>query len=92
MHLRFHSALTSRFRSRTRSHHAGEAEKIIPINHATAEIIVSKRSCFENSLAVNRGQMIHCFSIEASPVPNFSAMSPLMKYGRVYCRLLAILE
>jgi hypothetical protein len=53
---------------------------------------LSKRSCFEDSLAVNRGRMIHCSSTQALPLPNFSVMSPLMKYGRVYCRLLAILE
>jgi hypothetical protein len=53
---------------------------------------LSKGSCFENSLAVNRGHIIHCFSSQASPFPNFLAMSPLIKCGRVYCRLLAILE
>jgi hypothetical protein len=48
---------------------------------------LNKRSCFENSSAVNRVRMIHCFSTQASPFPNFLAMSPLMKYGNVCCRL-----
>jgi hypothetical protein len=30
--------------------------------------------------------------VQIVAAPNFSVMSPLMKYGRVYCRLLAILE
>ena len=44
-----------------RSHQVGEDEKIIPINHETAESIAQQGSCFENSLAVNRGRMIDCF-------------------------------
>jgi hypothetical protein len=72
--------LAQRIGRRKRSHQVGEAEKIIPINHETAEIIAQQRSRFENSLAVNRGRMIHCFSSQASPFPNFSVMSPLMKY------------
>jgi len=84
--------LAQRIRRRKRPHQVGEAEKIIATNHETAEIIAQQRSCFENSLAVNRGRVIHCFSTQASPLPNFSVMSPLMKYGRVYCRLLAIPE
>jgi hypothetical protein len=53
---------------------------------------LSRRNCFENSSAVSRVRMIHCFSSQASPFPNFLAMSPLMKYGKACCRLRAILE
>ena len=77
---------------RKRSHQLDQDETRIPINRETAEIIAQQKKWFENSSAVNRGRMIHCFSSRASPFANFSVMSPLMKYGRVCCRLLAILE
>ena len=75
-----------------RSHQVDKDENIIPSDHETAEIIAQQRSYFAKSLAGNRIQKIRCFSTQASPRPNFLAMSPLMKYGRIYCRLLAILE
>jgi len=84
--------LAQRLGRRKRSHQGDEAEKIIPINHETPKSSLSKRNCFENSSAAHQVRMIHCFSSQASPLPNFSVMSPLMKYGRVYCRLRAILE
>jgi len=39
----------------------------------------SRRNCCENSSAVNRGPDDPLFSTHASPFPNFSVMSPLMK-------------
>jgi len=84
--------LAQRTARRKREHLVDQDEKIIPINHETDKSSHSKSSCFENTLAVNRGRKIHCFSTQASPFPIFSAMSPLMKYGRAYCRLQAILE
>ena len=86
--------LAQRIGRRKRSHRVGrvgEAEKIIPINHETAEIIAQQKKLFREQFGTG-ARMIHCFSTQASPFPNFSVMSPLMKYGRVYCRLLAILE
>ena len=85
--------LAQRIGRRKRSHQVGEAEKIIPINHETAEIIAQQKKLFLEQFGREPGRMIHCFSSQASsPFPNFSVMSPLMTYGRVYCRLLAILE
>jgi len=77
---------------RKRSHQLDQDETRIPINRETAAIIAQRKKLFREQFGLNRGRMIHCFSSQASPFPNFSVMSPLMKYGRVYCRLLAILE
>ena len=76
--------LAQRIGRRKRSHQLDQDETRIPINRETAEIIAQQKKWFENSSAVNRVEMIHCFSTQASPFPNFSVMSPLMKYGRVY--------
>ncbi len=68
-------------------------EKIIPIDHETAEIIAPPKKLFREKFGTgSRVQKIRCFSTQASPRPNFSALSPKKKYGRAYCRLLAILK
>ncbi len=77
---------------RKRSRQVDQNENSIPSIRKPRRSSFSRRNCFENSSAADRVRMIHCFSTQASPFPNFSVMSPLMKYERVYCRVLAILE
>jgi len=84
--------LAQRIGRRKRSHQVGEAEKIIPINHETAEIMAQQKKLFREQFGREPEPDDPLFSSQASPFPNFSVMSPLMKYGRVYCRLLEILE
>ena len=77
---------------RKRSHQLDQDETRIPINRETAEIIAQQKKLFREQFGREPGPDDPLFSSQASPFPNFSVMSPLMKYGRVYCRLLAILE
>ena len=84
--------LAQRRDRRKRSYQADQDESPIPINRETAEIIAQQKKLFQNSSAANRVRMIHCFSTQASSFTNFLAMSPLMKCGKVCCRLRVILE
>jgi hypothetical protein len=84
--------LAQRIGRRKRSHQVGEAEKIIPINRETAEIIAQEKKLFREQFGRELGPDDPFFSSQASLFPNFSVMSRVMKYGRVCCRLLAILE
>jgi hypothetical protein len=73
-----------------RSHRVDKDEKVIPIDHETAEIIAQPKKLFRGKFGTgNRVQKIRCFSTQASPRPNFPAVSPQKKYGRAYCRLRA---
>jgi hypothetical protein len=47
--------LTPRFGRRKRSHQGGEAEKIIPINHETAEIIAQQKELFREQFGREPG-------------------------------------
>lgn len=81
--------------SRERSHQVDKDENIIPIDHETAELIVQQKKLFREKFGREPGPedpLFCCFSIQASPRPNFSALSPKKKYGRAYCRLQAILK
>jgi hypothetical protein len=67
-------------RSRKRSHQVGEAEKIIPINHETAEIIAQQKKLFREQFGREPAPDDPLFNDPGVVAPNFSVLSPLMKY------------
>ena len=75
--------LAQRIGRRKRSHQVGEAEKIIPINHETAEIIAQQKKLFREQFGREPGPDDPLFFDPSVAVPQFSVMSPLMKYGNV---------
>jgi hypothetical protein len=77
---------------RKRSHQGGQAEKIIPINHETAEVIAQQKELFREQFDREPGPDEPLFFEPSVADRNFLAMSLPMKYGRAYCRLLAILQ
>jgi hypothetical protein len=72
--------LAQRIGRRKRSHQVGEAEKIIPINHETAEIIAQQKKLFREQFGPEPAPDDPLFNDPGVVAPNFSVLSPLMKY------------
>ena len=58
----------------------------------TAEIIAQQKKLFREQFGREPGPDDPLFFDPSVVFPNFLAMSPLMKYGKVCCRLRVILE
>lgn len=76
---------------RKRSHQVYRDENRIPLTRETAEIIAEQKKLFREQFGREPGSNDPFFSSHVSSFPNLLAMSPLAKFGRVCCKLQAIL-